>query len=241
MVSLSNRGDPDCSASAVPVERFRSGCSTPPWFHSPVVRQAHHEGSGCSAASQHNSGLKKWVFHSPCFDRLSIKGVGGACWVSGGAGNLEKDALQSLVGRGAGPDDVLERLIVAFAGLKRAVQHDLDLLARRLKTARQKQGLAEHDYALALPMVEVAEQHLLVNERDEPHHLQLATSRNLEVESAGNVQRLEFLHPGKRNLIVGPGARDRDRNLIVAVALEAPVVRACDMLDDIHRMTVSGY
>src|SRR5690606_25414109 len=169
MVSLSNHGDPDCSASAVPVERFRSGCSTP-----------------------------------PCFDRLSIKGVGGACWVSGGAGDLEKDALQSLMGRGAGPDDILKCLIVAFAGLKRAVEHDLDLLARRLKTARQKQSLAEHDHAFPLPMVEVAEQHLLVDERYEAHHLQLATSRNLEIESAGNVQRLEFLHPGKRNLVVGP-------------------------------------
>src|SRR5690606_5094674 len=160
---------------------------------------------------------------------------------SSGARDLEKDTLQSLVGCGARPDDILKCLIVAFAGLKRAVEHDLDLLARRLKTARQKQSLAEHDHAFPLPMVEVAEQHLLVDERYEAHHLQLATSRNLEIESAGNVQRLEFLHPGKRNLVVGPGARDRDRNLVVAVALEAPVVRACDMLDDIHRMTVSGY
>src|SRR5690606_17803775 len=104
----------------------------------------------------------------------------------------------------------------------------------------EQQSLTEHDHAFLLPMVEVAEEHLLIDEGDKAHDLKLAASWHLQIESAGDVQGLEILHPGKRNLIVGPGAGNRDRDLVVAVPLEAPVVGAGNMLDNVHRVGISG-
>src|SRR5918995_5009506 len=48
------------------------------------------------------------------------------------------------------------------------------------------------------------------------------------------MQSLEILHPRKRDMIVGPASRNRDRYFIVARALERPVVMARDMLDHVH-------
>ena len=58
-------------------------------------------------------------------------------------------------------------LVVAGLGL----EHYLDLLARRFQPAGEHQRLAKHDDTLALPQVEMAEQHLFVDEGDEPHDL----------------------------------------------------------------------
>src|SRR5690606_21896079 len=119
------------------------------------------------------------------------------------------------------------------------VQHDLDLLTRRLQPTGKKQSLPEHDYTFALPMVEMAKKHLLIDERDQAHNLKLACSGNLQVEGASDMQRFKFFHPRERDLIVCPGASNGDRDLVIAIALEAPVVGARDMLDNIHRVGIS--
>jgi hypothetical protein len=85
----------------------------------------------------------------------------------------------------------------------------------------------------------MAEQHLLVDDREQPHHLQRAVVGHLEVESAGQMQRLEILHPGEGDVIVAPGTRDRDGDLVLAGALERPVMRLRHMLDDVDGMQVA--
>ena len=64
--------------------------------------------------------------------------------------------------------------------------------------------------------------------------------RHLDVEGAGQMQRLEILHPGEGDMIVGPASGDRDRDLVVAGPLEGPVIGVRDLLDDIHRVDFAG-
>ena len=70
----------------------------------------------------------------------------------------------------------------------------------------------------------MAHQKLFIDERQQAHHFIHARLGHLDVECAGQVQRLEILHPGKRDVIVSPVARDRDRDFIIASPLERPVV-----------------
>ena len=51
-----------------------------------------------------------------------------------------------------------------------------------------------------------------------------AARRDLHVERAGQMQRLDLGHPGEGELIVGPVALGDDRDFILAGALERPVV-----------------
>ena len=86
----------------------------------------------------------------------------------------------------------------------------------------------------------MAEQHLLVDERQQPHDLERALIRDLDVEGAGKMQSLEIFHPGDGHLVIGPGAGHRNGDLIVAGPLERPGIVMCDLLDHVDRMAVAS-
>src|SRR5690606_23060669 len=108
--------------------------------------------------------------------------------VSGLAFGLEHRRDESLAAILAGPDDELEGLIVALAGLERGAQQRLALTLGG-DGAVEHEALAEHDQAFASPDVEMAEPALLVDLRDEAIDLREPIVRDLEVEGACNVQR----------------------------------------------------
>src|SRR5215475_9729593 len=87
------------------------------------------------------------------------------------------------------------------------------------------------------PQIEMAEPELLVDASDQPLHLGALGWRNLHVEGAGQMQRLDLRHPGEGELIVGPLALGDDGNLVVARAFERPVVVGGDVLN--HRKRVA--
>ena len=82
----------------------------------------------------------------------------------------------------------------------------------------------------------MADPQLLVDQRDQRLHLGAAALRHLEVEGAGQMQRLDVVHPGEGDLVVGPLAGDQDGDLVVAGALERPVVARRQALDHVERI-----
>jgi hypothetical protein len=77
---------------------------------------------------------------------------------------------------------------------------------------------------------------LLVDGGDQPLHLASARGRNLHVEGAGQVQRLDLTHPGKGELVIGPFALGDDGNLVFAGTLERPIIIGGNILDHRQRM-----
>src|ERR1700742_4983065 len=77
---------------------------------------------------------------------------------------------------------------------------------------------------------------LLVDPGDQPLHLGPARLRNLHVEGAGQMQRLDLAHPGEGELIVGPFALGDDGDLVVAGTLERPVGMRGNVLDRRERV-----
>ena len=65
-----------------------------------------------------------------------------------------------------------------------------------------------------------------------------ARLRHLQIERAGEMQRLDVVHPGERDVIVGPAAAHRDRDLVVAGAVERPVVHRGEPLDHVDRIAL---
>ena len=55
--------------------------------------------------------------------------------------------------------------------------------------------------------------------------------RDFHVERARQVQRLDLLHPGEGQLIVGPVSLRDDRHLVFAGAFERPIIMGSDILD----------
>ena len=149
-------------------------------------------------------------------------------------------AASASSGRLAGPDDELKGLIIALAGFDRRGEHRFELRGAGLDPFGQKQGVPIHDDALGLPEVEVADPELLVDERQELHHLGLAPLLDLEVEGAGKMQRLERSHPGHGKIVVAERAGDRDGDLVVARAIERPIVRGGDLLDQVDGVGGGG-
>jgi len=96
--------------------------------------------------------------------------------------------------------------------------------------------VAAHDDAFIDPQVEVADPEPLVDHRDQRLHVAAAALGNLEVEGAGEVQRLDVVHPGVRELIIGPATGHENRDLVVARAFERPVVDRRDSLDHVQRV-----
>ena len=77
---------------------------------------------------------------------------------------------------------------------------------------------------------------LLVDHGDQGQHLAAAAIRYFEVEGAGDVKRFEIFEPGEGDVIGGPAAIDGDRDFILVLAVERPLVDRREALHDIHRM-----
>src|SRR5262245_27927065 len=86
---------------------------------------------------------------------------GGGLPASGFAGGLEQGGAARLARAGAGPQDELDRLVVALAGVDGGVARNLALPPRGFDSARQDEGMAEHHHAVLAPPVEMAEPQLL--------------------------------------------------------------------------------
>jgi len=82
---------------------------------------------------------------------------------------------------------------------------------------------------------------MLVDHRDQLDHLGAAALRHLELEGAGDMQRLEVEHPGERQLIVRPLPAHEDGDLVLAGALERPLVGRRHTLDHVKRIAARRY
>ncbi len=76
----------------------------------------------------------------------------------------------------------------------------------------------------------------LVDQRDQRLHFGAAALGNLEVEGAGQMQRLDVDHPGIGQLIFGPAAGHQNGDLVVAGAFERPVIAGRQALDHVERI-----
>jgi hypothetical protein len=50
------------------------------------------------------------------------------------------------------------------------------------------------------------------------------------------MQRLDLVHPGERDMVVGPAAAHRDGDFIVTGAVERPLVHRGEPLDHVDRV-----
>src|ERR1044071_3641948 len=78
------------------------------------------------------------------------------------ARGLEHRGVEGRAGLLAGPNHELEGREIALAGVQRAGQQRLALLAGRLDAAGKHQRMAEHHHAVGGPEVEVPDPQLLV-------------------------------------------------------------------------------
>src|SRR5262249_50632378 len=120
------------------------------------------------------------------------------------ARGLEHGGVERLARRLAGPDHELERWIISFAGVERGREQRLALPAGGLDAPGEQQRVPVHDQAVLDPEIEMPDPHLLVDQRGELLHLGAAAFWGLELERAGEMQRLDVVHPGERDLVVGP-------------------------------------
>ena len=77
---------------------------------------------------------------------------------------------------------------------------------------------------------------LLVDGGDELQHVLAPPLRHLEVEGAGDVQRLHVLDPGEGDVVIGPAAGDRDGHLVGLGPVEDPVPQRSEPLDHVEGM-----
>ena len=89
----------------------------------------------------------------------------------------------------------------------------------------QKQRVAVHHNVFGLPDVEMTDPKLFVDAGQQFHDLKLAPFDDLEIESAGQVNGLQPFHPGQGNAVLAPSAGNRNGDLVLAGAIESPVVR----------------
>jgi hypothetical protein len=85
----------------------------------------------------------------------------------------------------------------------------------------------------------MADPELLVDLRDELLHFQAAGLRHLQFEGAGQMQRLDVVHPGEGNLVIAPVAAHQHGDLVLTGALERPLVEGGDALDHVQRIRPS--
>src|SRR5215475_1700568 len=151
---------------------------------------------------------------------------------------LEHGGVERLARGLAGPDHELEGREVALAGVERGAQERFALPARGFDAAGQHQRVPVHDQPVLGPEVEMPDPHLLVDQRDQQLHLAVQALRHLELEGAGEMQRLDVEHPGVGDLVVRPLAGHQDGDFVLARALERPAVGAGHPLDDVEGVHV---
>ncbi len=75
----------------------------------------------------------------------------------------------------------------------------------------------------------------LVQQREQLTDFRAAFLGHAEIECGRKRQRVRVVAPEKAERVVAPGARDRDADLVLAVALERPFVSGDDPLEEIDR------
>src|SRR6516165_7193765 len=150
------------------------------------------------------------------------------------AGGLEHGGLERLARALAGPDHELKGREVPLAGIQRGPEQRFALPARGRHAPGQHQGMPVHDDPVLRPEVEMPDPHLLVDQRDQLLHGGVTALRHLELERASKMQRLDVVHPGERDLVVGPFPAHQDSDLVLAGTLEGPVVRRGHAFHDLQ-------
>src|SRR6202023_1880022 len=173
------------------------------------------------------------ILPAPASARDASKRVPGAS-MSGAALGFKHDHADRLGTGFAGPDDKLKSLVVAFACAPRAGQNGLTLIAGQLGPAAEQNGMSEHDHPVIRPNVEMPDPELFIDERDERGNLHKARGRDFEVDRAGDMQCPHLGEPGEGDIVLGPAAGDRDRNFVLFVPVERPVIARGDSLDDVQ-------
>ena len=64
----------------------------------------------------------------------------------------------------------------------------------------------------------------------------MATFRNLEIEGATYVKRLEIREPGEGDMVVGPAAGHGYGDFVLVVTVEGPIIRGGELFDHVDRM-----
>ena len=128
---------------------------------------------------------------------------------SGVAGGFEQHAGQRVLGRRARPDDELECLEIAFAGFERA-----DSSTSTCWLVGSTPPASSSDWR---NMIAPSCSHrskwpnsicsLISDSSRITSSVRLI--RDLDVEGAGQMQRLEIFHPGEGDVVIGPGAGHR--------------------------------
>lgn len=94
-------------------------------------------------------------------------------------------------------------------------------------------SVTENDRAVVGREIEMAEPETLVDEGQEQRHFAAPFGGRFEIERRCQLQRLRVRLPVEGDVIVAPRARDADVQLIVAGAIERPVLRADNLLDEV--------
>ena len=156
---------------------------------------------------------------------------------SGRAPGLERGEGQRLARVAIGPQDELERLIVGLAGGDRSLHHGASI-GRRSRSRRRRgraNGGTSPDPALLHRSKWPSHNCSLMSCVSSPIADALAR-RRLEIERAGDMERLHLRNPGEGDVVIGPGAGDQDGNLVVLGAVEGPFVDRGQALHDVDRM-----
>src|SRR5262245_66178884 len=101
-------------------------------------------------------------------------------------------------------------------------------------SAGEQEPVAVEQEPILLPQVEMAEPELLVDQRHKLIDIPEPQLAHLEVEGAGEMQRLEILPPGQGDMILAPGSQHGERKLVGRRALERPVMDRGDLLHNIN-------
>src|SRR5882757_624608 len=150
---------------------------------------------------------------------------------------LEHGRFERLARRFAGPDHELERRIITLARFERCCQQRLALPSGSLDASGQHERMPEHHQSVLAPEIKMPDPHLLVDQRGQQLHFGAAALRRLDLERASEMQRFDVVHPGKGDLVVGPLAAYQDRYLVLAGALERPVIGRRHTLDYFERVS----
>ena len=122
------------------------------------------------------------------------------------AGGLEHGGIQRLARALAGPDDELERLVVALAGVERGVEQGLALPARASRRRPARSAWRNITSPSLVHRSKWPTQSCSFIIAISCQHLGAAALRHLQIERAGEMQRLDVVHPGERDMIVGPAS-----------------------------------
>ncbi len=100
--------------------------------------------------------------------------------------------------------------------------------------------MAEHGQPLVIPQGEVAEPHVLVDQGQQLVHAGLLGWRHPHVKGTGQLDGDGVGVPGEIQTVIAPVPRHLDGHLLVAAAIEGPVVGEGHLFDDVQGISGEG-